>query len=69
MYCSFLPLDFTFVCPTEIIAFFRSAEEFAKLGVQILGVSVDSPTRTWLGETCRGPKVGWVTSSTRWSLI
>lgn len=38
----FWPLDFTFVCPTEIIAFSDRAEEFAKLGVQILGVSVDS---------------------------
>ena len=38
----FYPLDFTFVCPTEIIAFSDRAPEFEKLGVQILGVSVDS---------------------------
>lgn len=38
----FYPLDFTFVCPTEIIAFSDRASEFEKLGVQILGVSVDS---------------------------
>ena len=38
----FWPLDFTFVCPTEIIAFSDRNEDFAKLGVQILGVSVDS---------------------------
>ena len=38
----FYPLDFTFVCPTEIIAFSEKAAEFAKLGVQLLGVSVDS---------------------------
>jgi alkyl hydroperoxide reductase subunit AhpC len=38
----FYPLDFTFVCPTEIIAFSERAAEFEKLGVQILGVSVDS---------------------------
>ncbi len=38
----FYPLDFTFVCPTEIIAFSDRATEFEKLGVQILGVSVDS---------------------------
>ena len=38
----FWPLDFTFVCPTEIIAFSDRAQEFADLGVQILGVSVDS---------------------------
>ncbi len=38
----FYPLDFTFVCPTEIIAFSDRAAEFEKEGVQILGVSVDS---------------------------
>jgi peroxiredoxin (alkyl hydroperoxide reductase subunit C) len=38
----FYPLDFTFVCPTEIIAFSDRAEEFEKLDVQILGVSIDS---------------------------
>lgn len=38
----FYPLDFTFVCPTEIIAFSDRTPEFEKLGVQIIGVSVDS---------------------------
>jgi peroxiredoxin (alkyl hydroperoxide reductase subunit C) len=38
----FYPLDFTFVCPTEIIAFSDRAAEFEALGVQILGASVDS---------------------------
>jgi peroxiredoxin (alkyl hydroperoxide reductase subunit C) len=38
----FWPLDFTFVCPTEIIAFSDRAAEFEVLNVQILGVSVDS---------------------------
>jgi peroxiredoxin 2/4 len=38
----FYPLDFTFVCPTEIIAFSDRAAEFAKLNTEILGVSVDS---------------------------
>lgn len=38
----FYPLDFTFVCPTEIIAFSDRAAEFEKLGVQVIGVSVDS---------------------------
>jgi alkyl hydroperoxide reductase subunit AhpC len=38
----FWPLDFTFVCPTEIIAFSDREADFAKLGVQILGCSVDS---------------------------
>ncbi|AFZ48432.1 alkyl hydroperoxide reductase/ Thiol specific antioxidant/ Mal allergen [Cyanobacterium stanieri PCC 7202] len=38
----FYPLDFTFVCPTEIIAFSDRHEEFANLNTEILGVSVDS---------------------------
>ena len=38
----FYPLDFTFVCPTEIIAFSERVADFEALGVQILGVSVDS---------------------------
>ncbi|MDY6784640.1 MAG: peroxiredoxin [Cyanobacteriota bacterium] len=38
----FYPLDFTFVCPTEIIAFSDRAEDFKQLGTQVLGVSVDS---------------------------
>jgi alkyl hydroperoxide reductase subunit AhpC len=38
----FYPLDFTFVCPTEIIAFSDRAADFQKLDVQILGCSIDS---------------------------
>jgi peroxiredoxin (alkyl hydroperoxide reductase subunit C) len=38
----FYPLDFTFVCPTEIIAFSEAADQFEALGVQLLGCSVDS---------------------------
>ena len=38
----FYPLDFTFVCPTEIIAFSEAACHFEELGVQLLGCSVDS---------------------------
>lgn len=38
----FYPLDFTFVCPTEIIAFSDRAQEFEAIGVQVVGVSVDS---------------------------
>jgi len=38
----FYPLDFTFVCPTEIIAFSEAAAQFEALGVQLLGCSVDS---------------------------
>lgn len=38
----FWPLDFTFVCPSEIIAFDNRVEEFKKRGAEIIGVSVDS---------------------------
>ncbi len=38
----FYPLDFTFVCPTEIIAFDHRLAEFEKRGVQLLGCSIDS---------------------------
>ncbi len=38
----FYPLDFTFVCPSEIIAFSHRAEEFAKRGINIIGCSIDS---------------------------
>lgn len=38
----FWPLDFTFVCPSEIIAFDNRVEEFKKRGAEVIGVSVDS---------------------------
>lgn len=38
----FYPLDFTFVCPSEIIAFDKALEEFQKRDCEVLGVSVDS---------------------------
>lgn len=39
----FYPLDFTFVCPTELHAFQTALPEFQKRGVQLMGCSVDSP--------------------------
>ena len=38
----FWPLDFTFVCPTEIVAFSDKADAFKNRGTALLGVSVDS---------------------------
>jgi peroxiredoxin (alkyl hydroperoxide reductase subunit C) len=38
----FYPLDFTFVCPSEIIAFSHRIEEFEKRGVSVIGCSIDS---------------------------
>ncbi|KAN0044706.1 hypothetical protein ACTA71_006225 [Dictyostelium dimigraforme] len=43
LYLFFYPLDFTFVCPTEIIAFSNAAEEFKKAGCELIGCSIDSP--------------------------
>lgn len=46
----FWPFDFTFVCPTEIIAFSDRYEEFLDLDCEIVGVSVDSvyTHRAWM---------------------
>ena len=38
----FYPLDFTFVCPTEVLNFSAAAEKFSQLKCQIFGISVDS---------------------------
>merc|ERR1719378_1459347 len=38
----FYPLDFTFVCPTEIISFSDKASEFHDINCEVVGVSVDS---------------------------
>lgn len=38
----FYPLDFTFVCPSELIAFDHRYSEFQKRGVEVIGVSIDS---------------------------
>ncbi|MFN4149403.1 MAG: peroxiredoxin [Candidatus Sericytochromatia bacterium] len=38
----FYPLDFTFVCPTELIAFDHRFEEFQARGINVIGVSIDS---------------------------
>ncbi len=46
----FYPLDFTFVCPTEIKAFNEKLQEFKKAGAEILAVSTDSvySHRAWI---------------------
>ncbi len=38
----FYPLNFTFVCPSEILAFNKAVEEFEKANCQLIGISVDS---------------------------
>jgi peroxiredoxin 2/4 len=43
----FYPLDFTFVCPTEIIAFQDKLAEFEKRNVAVIGCSIDSKFSHW----------------------
>ncbi len=43
----FYPLDFTFVCPTEILAFQEKLAEFESRNTQVIGVSVDSKFSHW----------------------
>lgn len=38
----FYPLNFSFICPTEILGFSNKFEQFSKLSTEILGISVDS---------------------------
>ncbi|MDH5680067.1 MAG: peroxiredoxin [Spirochaetota bacterium] len=43
----FYPLDFTFVCPSEIIAFDHRLDEFKSRNVEVIGVSIDSHFSHW----------------------
>ncbi len=43
----FYPLDFTFVCPTELIAFQEKLAEFEKRNVAVVGCSIDSQYSHW----------------------
>ena len=46
----FYPLDFTFVCPTELTTFSDRVEDFEGIGAEVIGVSTDSvhSHRAWL---------------------
>lgn len=48
----FYPMDFTFICPTEITGFSKRYDEFAKLHAEVLGMSTDSvhSHKAWLKE-------------------
>ena len=58
----FYPLDFTFVCPTEITAFSDRFEDFNKLSAEILGVSVDSEFSHlfWIQTPRRDGGIGYI---------
>ena len=55
----FYPLDFTFVCPTELIAFNEKLDEFRQLDTQVIGCSTDS-VYSHLGNLCR-QMCWWIT--------
>jgi len=42
VYLLFYPLDYTFVCPTEVLSFSKQASQFTERNCQVFGVSVDS---------------------------
>ena len=50
----FYPLDFTFVCPTEIISFSEKAEEFRKINCEVIACSIDSQFTHM--EYCKKPR-------------
>lgn len=56
----FYPLDFTFVCPTELTAFSDRIEEFRSANADILGVSVDSvySHKAWLDQSRSAGGIG-----------
>jgi alkyl hydroperoxide reductase subunit AhpC len=56
----FYPLDFTFVCPTELISFHNAHSEFQKLECEVLGVSVDSKFShlAWIKESKKNGGLG-----------
>ena len=55
----FYPFDFTYVCPTELIAFSDAVGKFNKLGARVIGVSTDSH-HTHLAWTKTGRHAGGV---------
>lgn len=59
----FYPMDFTFVCPTEIVAFSERIAEFHQRGAEVLGVSVDSVYShfAWRNMPRRGGGIGEIT--------
>ena len=58
----FWPLDFTFVCPTEIIAHDKRMEQFKSRNVEVVGVSIDSQFThfAWRSTTVKDGGIGAV---------
>ena len=62
----FYPLDFTFVCPSEIIAFNKALEKFKKRNTEVIGVSVDSHFTHLAWKNTPRAKGGIGRSGSRW---
>jgi len=58
----FYPLDFTFVCPSELIALDRRVDQFKALNVEVIGVSIDSQFthNAWRNTTIEAGGIGQV---------
>ena len=54
----FYPMDFTFVCPTELVAFDNSIEKFRALNTELVSVSVDSEYSHYAWKTTERSKGG-----------
>lgn len=63
----FYPLDFTFVCPSEIIAFDRKLQEFKERNCEVIAVSVDSHFTHWAWKNTPPDKGG--IGSVRYPLV
>lgn len=62
----FYPLDFTFVCPTELLQFRDRAADFKKMDAEVIGVSVDSvhSHKRWIKDDLKNlgyPLIGDIT--------
>ena len=62
----FYPLDFTFVCPSELIAFDHRLGEFKARNVEVIGVSIDSTSPIWPGRTLRSTTAASARCNTPW---
>jgi peroxiredoxin (alkyl hydroperoxide reductase subunit C) len=63
----FYPLDFTFVCPSEIIAFDKALDQFHEKNCEVIGVSVDSHFTHWAWKIHPSTRVVSAISGTRLS--
>ena len=63
----FYPLDFTFVCPTEIRSFSENYSKFKESGAEVLGVSIDSKFchKAWMETDLKGLEIPLLSDVTK----